>query len=148
MNHAATSIAEDRELTPEEHALVQWLLERGEPEATAFLPQLATARVVARCSCGCASSDFSIAGTEPTRDGSMDILSDYSWHDSAGHLFGAFIFARGGRLAGLDLWSIDGQATATQLPNTRELTPLEITRIAEPGCSSERADCASVSSWR
>ena len=130
MNHAATSIAEDRELTPDEQALVQWLLEHGEPEATVFLPQLATARVVARCSCGCASIDFSVGGAEPARDGGMDILSDYSWRDSAGHLFGVFVFARGGRLAGLDLWSIDGQATATQLPETRELTPLEITRSA------------------
>jgi hypothetical protein len=130
MNHAPTSITEDRELTPEEHALVQWLLERGEPGETAFLPQLATARVAARCSCGCASINFSIGGTQPSRDGRMDILSDYSWRDSAGHLFGAFVFARDGRLAGLDLWSIDGQATATQLPKPGELTPLEITRSA------------------
>ena len=131
MNQAATSIAEDRELTSQEHALVQWLLEHGEPDATAFLPQLETARVASRCSCGCASIDFSIAGMQPTRDdGGMDILSDYSWRDSAGHLFGAFVFARGRRLAGLELWSIDGQATAKHLPQTRELTPLEINRGA------------------
>lgn len=54
----------------------------------------------------------------------------YSWRDHAGHFFGAFVFARGGLLAGLDLWSIDGQATATHLPKPSELTPLEITRSA------------------
>jgi hypothetical protein len=60
----------------------------------------------------------------------MDILSDYSWRDGMGHLFGAFVFARAGRLAGLDLWSIDGHSTATHLPKFSELTPIEIIRRA------------------
>jgi hypothetical protein len=127
MNHAATNISEDRELSSEERSLLLWLLEHGAPNAARFIPQLGSARVTAHCSCGCASIDFSIAGTLPPCAGDMDILSDYSWRDSAGHLFGAFVFARGGLLAGLDLWSIDGQATATQLPQSSELTPIEIT---------------------
>jgi hypothetical protein len=130
VKHAATSIPEDRELTSEEQALVRWLLEHGEQHAPTFLSQLGSARVIARCSCGCASIDFSIAGRPPAREGGMNILSDYSWRDGTGHLFGAFVFACDGRLAGLDLWSIDGQATATQLPEPSELTPLEITRSA------------------
>jgi hypothetical protein len=129
VNHAATSINEDRALSAEEHELVRWLLEHSEAHASAFLPQLANARVASRCSCGCASIDFSIGGVQPPSTGDMDILSDYSWRDSAGHLFGAFVFTRGELLAGLDLWSVDGQATATHLPNPSELTPIEINRI-------------------
>jgi hypothetical protein len=122
---AATTIADDRALTDEERGVVRWLLENGEQRAPRFLTQLASARVSGRCSCGCASIDFSIAGSQPVTDGEMDILADYAWRDTSGHLFGAFVFARSGLLAGLDLWSIDGEATATRLPHSHELTPIE-----------------------
>lgn len=124
----ATTITEDRLLAEEERRLVSWLLEHGEPHASGFFTQLASARVSGRCSCGCASIDFSIAGSQPVTEGGMDILADYAWRDHDGHLFGALVFARGGLLAGLDLWSIDGEATATRLPDPSELTPIEISR--------------------
>src|SRR6266480_2324486 len=53
-----------------------------------------------------------------------DILSDYVWEDAEGHKFGAFVFARGGLLAGLDLYSVEGAATPTSLPKPDQLTPL------------------------
>jgi hypothetical protein len=130
VNHSSQHITEDRALTEQEHALVRWLLEHGEQHAKGFVSQLSDARVVARCTCGCASVDFAIAGQRAPTTGSMDILSDYGWRDASGHLFGAFVFARGGLLAGLDLWSIDGQATATYLPEPSELTPIENIRNA------------------
>jgi hypothetical protein len=128
VNHPPQSTPEDRPLTTQEHTLIRWLLDHGAAHATAFVPQLLDARVVARCPCGCASIDFSIAGQRAPAGASMDILSDYGWRDDHGHLFGAFVFARGGLLAGLELWSIDSDATATRLPEPQELTPLEITR--------------------
>ena len=54
----------------------------------------------------------------------MDILSDYTWQDSEKHLFGAFVFAADGLLAGLDLYSVDGALTPTTLPKPAELVPL------------------------
>ena len=54
----------------------------------------------------------------------MQILSDYEWRGKDGYLYGAFVFAQDGLLAGLDLWSIDGQATATSLPSEQDLVPL------------------------
>jgi hypothetical protein len=137
VNHNSQRINDDRPLTEQEQALVRWLLEHGEEHATAFVPQLSDARVVARCTCGCASVDFAIAGQRAPTNGGMDVLSDYGWRDAGGHFFGAFVFARGGFLAGLDLWSIDGQATATRLPEPSELTPIEKPetpmRCSEPG---------------
>ena len=56
----------------------------------------------------------------------MSILSDFRYTDSDGHLFGAYVFAYEDLLAGLDLWSIDGQATASTLPKPEQLTSLGI----------------------
>ena len=123
MKHSSTTIEEDRALTAEEQTLVRWLLEHGERHAPAFISQLADARVIGRCPCGCASIDFSVAGVRPPTAGGIDILSDYCWQDTSGHRFGAFVFSRNGRLAGLDLWSVDGVATATYLPHPDQLTP-------------------------
>jgi hypothetical protein len=53
----------------------------------------------------------------------MRVLSDFQWKDAKGHLFGAFVFERDDLLAGLDLWSIDGQATAAELPPIESLIP-------------------------
>ena len=77
-------------------------------------------RVVSRCGCGCASIDFLNSPRAP-----MEILSEHKWQTAAGHLFGVFAFAKEGRLAGLEVWSIDGQATPTELPATSSLVPFE-----------------------
>jgi hypothetical protein len=128
VNHLATTTDENRILTAEEYTLIRWLLEHGEPRASMFVVQLSDVRVSGRCTCGCASIDLAVGGNRAPADVGMDILSDYCWRDGEHHLFGAFVFARGGLLAGLDLWSIDGQATATRLPNPSELKPVENTR--------------------
>ena len=114
-------IAEDRPLTELERALVRWMLEHGRPDAVAYLDQLSHARVVARCPCGCASVDFSVGGQRPPIGGSLDILSDWQWHTIEGHFCGAFVFARHSQLAGLEVWSIDGQSSASVLPEPAEL---------------------------
>lgn len=115
-------IPEKRPLSSAEHALVKWLLEHGESNASRYLDQLNTATVHSRCPCGCASINFAIYGNRPSKF-EMQILSDYQWRDSNGFLFGAFVFAQDGMLAGLDLWSIDGQATPTELPSIEALEP-------------------------
>jgi len=122
MTHSASRIPDSRALTESEVTVVRWLLEHGGPEANEFLPQLGQATVVSRCSCGCASIDFSISGKRPT-DPAMHILSDFQWHDAQGNLFGAFVFEQQGLLAGLDLWSIDGLATPSGLPPVEALVP-------------------------
>jgi hypothetical protein len=122
MAQSATTIQEDRDLTTDELVLVQWLLEHGESDAPLYLPQLQQARVSSRCSCGCASIDFSVAGKRPSQP-AMRVLSDFQWTSPEGHLFGAFVFAQDGLLGGLELWSIDGQSTPSTLPPTEALVP-------------------------
>jgi hypothetical protein len=121
--HSTGDIPEDRPLSDEERSLVRWMLEHGESHASSFLSQLEQVRVSSRCRCGCASVNFSVAGKESSVTG-MDVLSDYVWEDAEGHKFGAFVFARGGLLAGLDLYSVDGAVTPTWLPGSDQLHPL------------------------
>ena len=115
------SIDVDRELTPDEVALVRWLLEHGEPRAAHAISQLGKARVVSRCGCGCASVDFSVDGVRPSGRVGMDVVSDYWWRTPRGNLCGAFVFLRNGVLGGLDLWSIDGAETPSVLPRPGDL---------------------------
>ena len=121
---AAASIPEDRPLSAAEAGIVRWLLEHGTDEGRSLLPQLARARVVARCSCGCANLNFSIDGRGARPKAGMSIVSDYRWN-ADGHAFGIFAFAREGWLSGIDVWSIDGQAIASTLPSPEQLRPLE-----------------------
>jgi hypothetical protein len=118
-----TAIPEDRPLTVAEARLLRWLLEHGIPRAACYLPQLEHARVASRCSCGCASINFAIDGVVPT-PGAMGILSDYQWRAAGGEAFGVFVFEYDGLLAGLEVFSMDGLADATVLPDIEQLFPV------------------------
>ena len=73
----------------------------------------------------------------------MMLCHDYGFHLSQEHywwipaklptpaewsMFGVFVFAQSGILAGLDLWSVDGLESVVDLPNVEQLRPL----IARP----------------
>ena len=119
-----STIPEDRPLSADEYALTRWLLEHGLPGADAHLGALDRARVVGRCGCGCASVDFAVDDREPPRNATFEVLADYQWRDAAGHLGGVFAFARAGVLAGVEVWSIDGEAATDDLPGPEALEPL------------------------
>jgi hypothetical protein len=118
-----TKIPEDRDLSPQEASLVKWMLEHGDKSAIEYLPQLDTARVASRCSCGCGSINFAISDVIPP-DGNVGILADFEYVSVKGNLCGAFVFERFGTLAGLELWSIDGKEIPADLPATGALQRL------------------------
>jgi hypothetical protein len=126
------SIPEDRPLTTHEAALVRWILEHGTAPAASFLPQLAEARVVSRCYCGCASVDFSIGGVVPPPGDGIGILADFEYRTAEGHLCGAFVFERAGLLAGLEVWSVDGLSTPSTLPAIEQVQQLGNVQQVEP----------------
>ena len=113
-------IWEDRPLAEKETKLVRWLLEHGLPGSEAFLPQVDRLRVVSRCGCGCASVDFSLDGTAPDRKTGLNPVSDWFWGESAKNLCGVFVFVRGERVSGLEVWSVDGSVTPTELPEIED----------------------------
>jgi hypothetical protein len=120
----AAPIPEDRQLTSDEVALVRWLLAHDGPDAAGFLPQLADARVVSRCPCGCASIDFAVGGVAPPSGAGMHVLADFEYRTAEGFLCGVFVFERYGLLAGLEVWSQDGLSTPNSLPSPSQLQPL------------------------
>lgn len=122
MSHIPSKTEIDRPLTAEEQSIVQWLLDHGDGDNSEFLHQLSQARVARLCDCGCASIYLSIGGKRPGPT-AMRVLSDFQWRTSDGHLCGALVFEQDGLLAGLDLWSIDGQATPDALPPIQSLVP-------------------------
>jgi hypothetical protein len=124
VGHTATSVSEDRPLSEAENGLVKWLLEHGTEEGRSLLPQLGQARVIARCSCGCASVDFSVGGKVASSSG-ISVVSDYRWDSPEGYGFGIFAYAKDGLLSGIDVWSIDGRATPAKLPNPNQLRPID-----------------------
>ena len=125
-----TAIPDDRDLSAKECRLVEWLLDHGKPDAKRYRSQLDSARIAARCYCGCASVDFAIEGVVPKRGEPISVLSDYEWIDVDGRVFGVFVFERCGLLAGLEVWSQDGLATADYLPELADLRPVGTTRSA------------------
>lgn len=130
-----TEIPDDRELTQNERSLISWLLKHGNDGAIHFLPQLDEARVTSRCYCGCASINLAINGKVPGLGAGTQILSDYEWSDSDCNHFGAFVFARYGLLAGLEIWSQDGLAPANTLPKIEQLRPIGSAAIPVPNAS-------------
>lgn len=120
MDEVLNPIPDERPLTDEEYQLASWMLEHGEPEAKKFLSQLAFARVVARCPCGCASIDFEIAG-HPNHAGGLHILGDFLYGGET-DLSGVFIFERNGVLAGIEVYGLACDAPKT-LPKPRSLRP-------------------------
>jgi hypothetical protein len=121
MSDTPGPIAEERPLTTEERILVRWMLEHETARAADFILQLQHARVVSRCRCGCASVDFEVDGY-PAPSGGLTILGDFLYgpdHD----LSGAFVFARAGVLAGIEVWSLSGSDAPRVLPQPAELRP-------------------------
>lgn len=119
------TVPERRALHADERALLRWLLEHADAAGSAYLAQLAHARVATRCACGCASIGLEAdADPVPGAGEGVSVLSDAEWTSPEGHLHGAYVFARGGRLAGLELWSIDGRGLPATLPPLEALVPL------------------------
>ena len=102
--HAGDVVPFERPLTPTEHDLTKWMLLHGRPDAQAYLPQLTNATVASQCPCGCASIDFKIRGQRAPVT-ALEILGDYLF-GGPDDLAGAFVFACGGVLAGLEVYGL------------------------------------------
>jgi hypothetical protein len=116
MHEPTKPIPEDRDLTSRERALLKWFLENGTAEALRYLNDLSDLKVVSRCPCGCPSINFVDDGT-----GGMTILSDYVGESLEDDPVGVFVYAQNGRLAGLEVWSVDGREIESRIPDPSRL---------------------------
>jgi hypothetical protein len=117
----AVLISEDRALTPEEIDLLRWLLEHKQTGTEDYLSQVGRLRVTSRCGCGCASVDFSFDGKDQEKGIGLEVLSNWYWGMEGKDLSGVFAFAKDGRIAGIEVWSVDGSSTPTALPKLEDL---------------------------
>jgi hypothetical protein len=109
----------NRELADHERRLVRWMLERGTPEAAAFLPQLESAEVTPRkCPCGCASIKFRIRG-RPEAPSGVHPIADFLFAEGD-RLSGVFVYEKDGILSGLEVYGLAGDAPKS-LPEPEEL---------------------------
>lgn len=127
----------NRALTSRKLNLARWMLEHGNSEAAAFLPQLDLAEITSwKCPCGCASVDFQIKGL-PLPPPGVHILGDYLIGDGE-QVSGVFIFESGGLLSGIEFYSLGGDALHV-LPGPRELRTFENASMAQPGRKQARS---------
>lgn len=110
-----------RALTEDERALLRWLLAQGGEDAHALLPQVEHARVTGGCGCGCATLELAVDGRPLPPPGMEPVTPDFFWTEANGGLCGVFVFASAGTLSGLEVWSVDGEATASVLPSIHQL---------------------------
>jgi hypothetical protein len=97
-------------LTPEEHHLLEWLIENGSVRAQSFRPQLEGIRALRSCMCG--SPSISLITLPGSPNGISDggrVVCDLSGRTSKGELVGVLLFQKEGRLCELEAYSVDGE---------------------------------------
>jgi hypothetical protein len=101
------SIPCHRDVTPEEHALLKFLIEREEPSR---IGEVDEAKVVARCGCGkCPTILLRRAGaTDPLTRGAARELASYRGSNPDGIEVGVILIERNGELAELEAWAPAG----------------------------------------
>lgn len=65
------------------------------------------------------------------------IVADFHYQ-AAGSLFGFYVYERGGRLAGMQAWSVEGRDAPGAWPDPRSLSPLGFPTLADPMCREEQ----------
>jgi len=107
---------ERRALSPEERALLEWLIANGNPDAKQYALQLSDAKVVGLCTCGCPSLDLAIGDREERTTGPSHILADLDGITAEGVQVGVILHAREGQISELEVYAIQDFEGAFNLP--------------------------------
>jgi hypothetical protein len=111
-----------RPLTPEEHAIAEWLLLNASPPASEFLPQLENARVVGQCSCGCPTVYLRIDTDTPPAEPRNNPVGD-AVGEVGGMMVGAMMLQSGGYLESLEVYDLSEIQRPYGLPDINSLEP-------------------------
>ena len=115
-------IPEHRDLSHEEHRLLEWLVHNGSANSAAFAAQVVQTKVVARCTCGCPTLDFSICGKTSRTVGPSTIIADAYGHSPEGVPVNVILHARNGELSELEVISMDATSVfGMPTPETLEI---------------------------
>ena len=120
---SAHTIPENRPLSPDERALIEWLIANGVPEAKGFAHQLEGLHVVGRCGCGCPTVDLATADDDASTTGPSHILAEFLGLTPQGSEVGVILHTREGKLSELEIYELEEPARS--LPTIGSLEPLE-----------------------
>jgi hypothetical protein len=123
---AATTLPQDRPLTPEECRLAEHLLRHaGAHGASEFIPQLARARVTGQCSCGCPTVDLAVPPDLDISNPPGERLIAEATGRVDGKLVGAMIFQNKGLLTRLEIYRLEDVTDHPfELPPIESIEPL------------------------
>lgn len=125
MKHAVTRSFSPRALSGQERSITRWLIEHAsssEADKKKYLAELEQATVVGICGCGCASVDFAISGVRAEPSAPLDPFGDYITKDRR---FGVFVFSKHRMLAGIEIYSLQGDETGSEFPLPEQLEPMQ-----------------------
>jgi len=105
--HPGTLVRVERALTAVEAAALTAVLAADFPGAAELRRQAATARVVGRCGCGCATIDLAVDDGTPRAE-----VLDRVPVEAAVPAGGLLLFVDEGRLSCLEYWSTSGEPPA------------------------------------
>ena len=108
------TVQEERSLSAEELALVEWLVDHGRPDAHEYRSQISKLRVVSKCGCGCPSIDFAIGTTK--KAGGSHIIADGHGKSPDCADVGIILHVREGEISELEVYSATGEPTTFSLP--------------------------------
>ena len=120
-------------LSPEELALLNWLLENGSPEAKTFAPQIEGIRATHWCSCGCPSINLHVDENAPLGANPHGLVADVLGKTCDGQQVGVILFHKDGKLSLLEVYALSLIEGAFGLPSldslqTSEWGPPQTTR--------------------
>lgn len=115
-------IAADRNLTPNEHLLLERLLSAALPDSELFLTQISSLRVVWRCTCGCNTIGISINKAIHATDSkeTSQIIARGRGISPEGIMFNILLHTRKKQLSELEITSTDGERSFT-LPDVNQI---------------------------
>lgn len=115
----------NRPLNKSERDLLVWLANNLTMSVQAPLNEIPYLEVASTCKCGCASIDFSLKGNPISGNDGITVIADYLYKSQSNSQMGCFLFMADGHLAGIEVWSVDGTESPSELPGPSELYSYE-----------------------
>jgi hypothetical protein len=115
----------ERNLSSGERTLLQWLLMHGSYDASKYMSQIDSLRVVSKCGCGCPTVDFALQSGRKV--GGSDIVAEAGGKSPEGISVGVILHVREDELSELEVYSTEGLDVPFSLPtpDSLEAFPLD-----------------------
>jgi len=114
----------ERNLSSSERTLLQWLLMHGSTDASKYMSQIDSLRIVSKCGCGCPTVDFALQSGRKV--GGSDIVAEAGGKSPEGISVGVILHVRDDELSELEVYSTEGLDVPFSLPTPDSLEALPL----------------------